>query len=271
MSIPLEDGYTDVIAKAQRGLGLADSQRAERSGLTLDDLTKLKNGEVNAQSLAAIAPVLQLSSSALLQLGEGKYRPDVSLIEGLQSFNTPFEDYTVNSYLVWDTATREAIVFDSGSDATELLHFIVVNGLKVRSILLTHTHGDHVLDLDRVMEKTGAPSYTPQREPLPEAKVLQENATFDCGALRVGNFLTNGHSPGGTTFYITGLEKPVAIVGDSLFAGSMGGAATAWEMALTNNREKILTLPSETILCPGHGPLTTVALENAHNPFYAPR
>ncbi|MEP6975044.1 MAG: MBL fold metallo-hydrolase, partial [Spartobacteria bacterium] len=60
-------------------------------------------------------------------------------------------------------------------------------------------------------------------------------------------------------------------VGDSLFAGSMGGGNVSYEDAIRNNLEKILTLPDDTVLCPGHGPLTTVAEEKAHNAFFAGR
>jgi glyoxylase-like metal-dependent hydrolase (beta-lactamase superfamily II) len=61
----------------------------------------------------------------------------------------------------------------------------------------------------------------------------------------------------------------VAVVGDSLFAGSMGGGNVSYADALRNNLEKILTLPDETIICPGHGPMTTVGEEKVHNPFFA--
>ena len=71
------------------------------------------------------------------------------------------------------------------------------------------------------------------------------------------------------TFFIRGLDQPVAIVGDSLFAGSMGGGNVSYEDAVRNNLEKILTLPNDTILCPGHGPMTTVAEEKKHNAFFA--
>ena len=73
------------------------------------------------------------------------------------------------------------------------------------------------------------------------------------------------------TFFVTGLARPVAIVGDSIFAGSMGGGNVSYEDALRNNSEKILTLPDETIICPGHGPMTTVGEEKQHNPFFAGR
>ncbi|HEX8372602.1 MAG TPA: MBL fold metallo-hydrolase [Chthoniobacterales bacterium] len=271
MKIPLEDGYTDVIAKAQRGLGLADSTLAEQSGIELSALKELKEGTVDPEALRGVAAVLGLNGEALVQLAQGEYQPDVEAPTGLAAFNTPWEDFTVNSYLVWDPATRDAIVFDTGGDATEVLHTIVAEGLTVRYVLLTHTHVDHVFDLDRVVGKTGAPVFTPAQEPVEGAAALEPGQTFSCGSLTVESRLTDGHSPGGTTFVVSGLEKPIAIVGDAMFAGSMGGAATVWEHALTNNREKILTLSPETVLCPGHGPLTTVALESANNPFYPVR
>jgi glyoxylase-like metal-dependent hydrolase (beta-lactamase superfamily II) len=71
------------------------------------------------------------------------------------------------------------------------------------------------------------------------------------------------------TFVVRGLARPVAIVGDSLFAGSMGGGNVSYQDAIQNNLEKILILPDNTVLCPGHGPLTTVGEEKRHNPFFA--
>ena len=73
------------------------------------------------------------------------------------------------------------------------------------------------------------------------------------------------------TYFVTGLTRPLAVVGDSIFAGSMGGGNVSYKNAVQNNVKKILTLPAETIICPGHGPLTTVGEEKAHNPFFAGR
>ena len=75
-------------------------------------------------------------------------------------------------------------------------------------------------------------------------------------------------SIGGLTYQITGLEKPVAIVGDAIFAGSMGGGMVSYKNALRTNKEKVMTLPDETIICPGHGPVTTVGEERENNPFF---
>ncbi len=64
------------------------------------------------------------------------------------------------------------------------------------------------------------------------------------------------------------MNTPIAVVGDAMFAGSMGGGMVSFSEALKNNREKILTLSDQTVLCPGHGPLTTVGQEKVHNPFF---
>jgi glyoxylase-like metal-dependent hydrolase (beta-lactamase superfamily II) len=87
--------------------------------------------------------------------------------------------------------------------------------------------------------------------------------------LRVESRLTWGHSKGGITYLVRGLARPVAVVGDAIFAGSMGGGIVSYNDALNTNREQILTLPDETVICPGHGPLTTVGEEKRNNPFFA--
>lgn len=79
---------------------------------------------------------------------------------------------------------------------------------------------------------------------------------------------TSGHTKGGTTYFVTGLARPVAAVGDAMFAGSMGGGNVSYEDALRNNVEKILALPDETLILPGHGPVATVGEQKLHNPFF---
>jgi glyoxylase-like metal-dependent hydrolase (beta-lactamase superfamily II) len=104
---------------------------------------------------------------------------------------------------------------------------------------------------------------------VPGAGKIDEGKKFQVGKIDIEARLTWGHSPGGMTFVATGLARPIAIVGDSLFAGSMGGGTVSYKDAVRNNLEKILTLPDETIVCPGHGPMTSVGEEKKHNPFFA--
>jgi glyoxylase-like metal-dependent hydrolase (beta-lactamase superfamily II) len=270
MPIPLEDNVSDVIGKAQRGLGISDSQLAERAGISAEKIRKLRAGDFDDDAIERVAPVLKLNAAALRKLATGKWNPEaLGEIDGLAQFNTTYHDITVNAYLVWDPSTREAVAFDTGADCGEMLHRIEQEKFSVRLILLTHAHPDHVADLRRLRKATDAPVYISELEPEEGAQTIAEGKRFRVGSLNIEARLTSGHSRGGMTYVVTGLARPVAVVGDSLFAASMGGGNVSYEDALRNNREKILTLAHETIICPGHGPMTTVGKEKKDNPFLA--
>lgn len=272
--IPLEDNFTDVIGKAQRGLRLSDADLSARAGISVADLAAVKGGEIRELVLLAVAPPLGLERNALLALARREWYPEQPLFSrGFAMFNTAFEDMTVNSYLVWDTKTRLAAAFDTGADARPMLDTLAAENLTLGYVFLTHTHPDHIADLDRLVAATKAAVWCSELEPLdrPGVQVFQENAHFHLGELSLKTLFTWGHSPGMTTFFITGLSWPLAIVGDAVFASSMGGSATHYEYQLRNNRQKILPLPADTVLACGHGPLTTLKQEKQHNPFLARR
>jgi hydroxyacylglutathione hydrolase len=268
-NIPLEDTFTDIIGKAMRGLKLSDADLAQRTGVGVPELQTLKGGNFSHATASKVAPVLGLNSRALEALAEHRYRPEDVTIEGLAQFNTPFEDMTVNAYLVWDPATKEAAVFDTGADVGEMLDEAQARGLRITHIFITHTHGDHIFDLDRLREKTGAKVWSGSKEPIPGTEIFDAGQTWKLGQLSIESRLTWGHSQGGVTYVVNGLERPVAIVGDSIFAGSMGGGGVSYPDAVKNNLEQILTLPASTVIAPGHGPLTSVGEEQRNNPFFA--
>lgn len=271
MAIPLEDTVADIIGKAQRGLGISDSQLAERAGVDAEKVRRLRTGDVSDEgAVRKMAPILKLSAAGLRKLANEDWDRDaVPVPHGLAQFNTTYGDMTVNAYLAWDPTARDAVAFDTGADCGEMLRRVASERLTVRLILLTHAHPDHVADLRRLRKETGAPVYISELEPEEGAEVIAEGKRFKAGCLQIEARLTSGHSPGGITYVVTGLARPIAIVGDSLFAGSMGGGNVSYQDALRNNREKILTLPDDTIVCPGHGPLTTVGKEKRDNPFFA--
>ena len=271
--IPLEDNFTDIIGKAQRGLKLTDDALAAAANVPVADLQAVKQGEVREITLLALARPLGLERNTLLAIARREWYPEQPIFKrGFAMFNTTFEDMTVNSYLVWDVKTRLAAAFDTGADARPILDTIAGEGLTLRYIFLTHTHDDHIADLAR-LAATGAEVWASELEPadLPGAKTFQENAHFHLGELSIKTYFTWGHSPGMTTYFISGLSWPLAIVGDSLFAGSMGGSPTHFDMQLRNNQQKILKLPADTVLACGHGPLSTLKQEKQHNPFFARR
>jgi len=270
LSIPLEDNFTDIIAKAQRGLSLSNEALATRSGVSVLEIENLKQGSLDEEALRKVAHTLGLRAEALLALAESRYKPaPVEEPEGLACFNSVFDEMTVNSFVVWDPMTKEAAFFDTGADGQPMLDFAASHGLTVKQIFITHIHTDHVFDLDRLMEKTGVPAWVCEKEPLSGAESFRAGRAFYIGSLTVDTLQTSGHAAGGVTFFIQGLTKAIAVVGDSMFAGSMGGGMVSYADALRKNREQILTLPDTTIICPGHGPLTTVSEQKHANPFFS--
>lgn len=269
-NIPLEDTFADVVSKAMRGLAIQDAWLAEKCSLITQDIVALRTGNWNESVAKAVAPFLNLDPDALVSLAESRSVPPKITVSNLESYPTPFGDMIVNSYLAWDPASKQAVAFDTGADCSDLLAFLDKTQVQLKSLFLTHTHGDHIFEMDRIREKTGASIFVNQREPVEGATTFEAGQVWRVGALGIESRLTWGHSKGGTTYVLTGLQVPVAIVGDALFACSMGGGMVSYPDALRTNREQIFTLPPTTVLCPGHGPLTTVEWELMHNPFFGP-
>lgn len=268
--VPLEDEAIDIIGKAQRGLGLGNRGLAEKAGLSDSEVAALQSGNAGGDALSKAARALGLNAAALSAIGRGEWYPNYpDKLDGIAMTNTPFDGMTTNAYVVWSPETRDAVIVDAGTDAAPLLDICFRNELRIRAILLTHTHHDHIAALTRLKDETGAPVFVSERESLSGAEPFSEGKVFQAGDLRLEARLTSGHSPGGTSFVVSGLSIPVAVTGDSIFAGSMGGGMISFSDQKQNIEEKILTLPGETVLFPGHGPPTTVAQEKEHNPFFA--
>lgn len=270
--IPLEDNFDDVINKAQRGLGVTDEELAARAEVSLTDLEAVKKGKAIDAVIRRVARHLRLSPNALETLAHKQWYPEQPVFpRGFAAFNSAYEDMTVNSYLIWDPRERVAAAFDTGATSQPMLDLIHAEGLTLRYVFLTHTHEDHVADLARLAGDTRAEVWASELEPAPleNAKTFKENAHFHLGTLAIKTLLTSGHSPGMTSYFVTGLSWPLAIVGDAIFASSMGGSPSHFKDQYRNNREKLLTLPRDTVFACGHGPLTTLAQEKEHNPFFA--
>lgn len=272
MSIPLEDNVGDIIGKAQRGLGIDDTelaQRLEKSSYELSVLKEVQNAP--SHEVDKLAAALELDGRSLQELAQGKYHPTVRAPEpGFFMTSSRYGDVMVNAYLVWDKETKLAAVFDTGGDAQPLVDEIKKRGLTLQDVYLTHTHADHVVELDRLIEKAGGSVgvHVPEPEKLAGAAPFRPGVTFKLGRLHIESRDTSGHSPAGTTYHIHGLDTPLSIVGDALFAGSVGGIKSDYHGALKLIRDHILSGQDNTVLAPGHGPLTTVKQEKEHNPFF---
>src|SRR5262245_33562916 len=100
--LPLEDLYTDVIGKAQRGMNLPDDALAARIGMPETVIQKLKGGSMDEIVFAKVSRELNLHKGALMAMARNEWAPGDVVMDGLEQFNTPFEDYRVNAYVVWD-------------------------------------------------------------------------------------------------------------------------------------------------------------------------
>lgn len=272
MNIPLEDFASDIVGKAQRGLGLSDADLAKKIGVEEGELEAIKQVKgVDSAKVDKLAKALEIGPRALIAIAEGTYKPTVTEPKtGFLHVNTTYGDMTVNSYLVWDPETKLAAAFDTGADCTPVIEALKKNDLTLQDIYLTHTHIDHVVELDRLLEKAGGSVgvHVSKAEALDKAATFTPGGTFSLGKLQIESRETSGHSPGGTTFHIHGLDRPLAIVGDALFAGSAGGIKADYKGSLKLIQENILSAQDGTIIAPGHGPLTTVGQEKANNPFF---
>lgn len=275
-TLPLEDTVMYILLKAQRGLGLSFEQVMERAEVSEEILTGIFNGQLVGDAipeaeLRRVAFVLNLNASALTEIAYHRYQPVVHSPKELVMTTTPFgQGMTVNAFLVWDPVTKKSASFDTGSDCSGLLTAMSEHELQHQYVFITHTHLDHLADIERLQREVPlAKGFGPGIENPLGLNPLSHGDRFMLGSLQISVLGTSGHTPGGLSYFIEGLEKPLVIVGDALFAGSMGGATMAYQTALSNNQKYIYTLPEDTIICPGHGPLTTVGQEKAHNAFYA--
>ena len=267
-NIPLEDSYTDIIAKTQRGLSIGDEELSKRSGVAPAELARLKSGELHESNARKVAAGLNLGADALIELAKKAWFPAPLETPGLACFNTPYDDMMVNSYLVFDPKTKEGVAFDTGATCEGMMAYAAEHKIKITLILITHTHIDHIVDLEKLKKETGAPAYVGEKENFPKAEAFAAGKTFKVGNLKIETRQTSGHARGGITYVISGLDRKLAIVGDAIFAASMGGGMISFAEALATNRKEIFSLPDETIICSGHGPLTTVGEQKKHNAFY---
>jgi glyoxylase-like metal-dependent hydrolase (beta-lactamase superfamily II) len=200
----------------------------------------------------------------------------------LESFGVG--ELAVNSYLLWDEGTKEAVCIDPGRPAAEVLKAIKEKGLRLTRILLTHGHADHIGGVVEVKEATGASvAAHPAAAPvlanpalnlstlLGESLVvypdilLADGDIIPAGSLLLEVRYTPGHSPGSICLFGPGL----VFTGDLIFAGSVGRTDLPGGdlSALVRSLRELMQLPDETRLLPGHGPSTTVGQERLTNPF----
>jgi len=271
----LEDHLGDIIRKARGMSNVSPEAAAKASGLSASEFAALEEsgkaeGRINFSELASL---IGLHADKLESIAKGwmPTEKDLSVWCELRMLTTTANGTTVNCYLIWDEVSREAALFDTGWDAEPILKLLSENQLTLRHIFFTHTHEDHIAALGAIRQQVPKVRLHSSAKSAPVEQRNRTNDFIHLGSLRITNRDTPGHAEDGMTYVIGtwGGDAPhVAIVGDAIFAGSIGRGNQSWDLAKQKVREQIFTLPADTLICPGHGPLTTVAEEKAHNPFF---
>lgn len=259
----LYDTTADAIRKALRGLDMAPSQAATLCGLPEREVLAASRGCVSGEILETLAPVLRLNDKALAELPD--YQPPNPTIDSIVRLELPFGDETVNAWLLDTGEAGIPLLFDSGDGPDDVRSAVDRLGVGGVDAFITHSHGDHtggLHGLQGILRSLAGPDH---------GEVLHPGDGIHRGRLTIRVIGLPGHCPGALGYVVSGLEVPVCITGDALFAGSIGGCAPGepYRQALESLRKEVMTLPDETLLLPGHGPATTVGSERKSNPFLA--
>lgn len=207
----------------------------------------------------------------------------------MKYYQLPLGPLGTNCYIVMNEK-KECIIFDPGEEGVKLVQFIKSNQLKPLAVLLTHAHFDHIGAVDDVRDAFGIEAYIHEKEkkwladPILNGsqKFMMRTATkqrpaehiiSEEGTLKISDFIfevfeTPGHSPGSISFYLR--EAGYLFSGDVLFKGSVGRtdlAGGSMDVLMKSIEQKILTLPRNTIVFPGHGEITLIEDEVDYNPF----
>ncbi len=204
-----------------------------------------------------------------------------------------FNMFPVNCYVLWDE-TKEAVVIDPGcfyeEEKQKLKDFITGNGLKVKEVLNTHLHLDHIFGNPFMLQEFGlharanqadefwlesAPKqsrmfgFQLKEEPVPLGEYLHDGDTVTFGNTTLEAIHVPGHSPGSLVFYCK--EDNCMFSGDVLFQGSIGRADLTggnFDELREHICSRLFVLPNETVVYPGHGAPTTIGIEKVENPFF---
>jgi hydroxyacylglutathione hydrolase len=197
----------------------------------------------------------------------------------------PFQE---NCYVIGDEETGVGAVVDPGDEAARIALTVEQTGLEIGHILITHAHIDHVGAVAALADEYACPvlmhaEAEPMLNQLPTQAMMmglrfgkvptidrhiEDDEVLEIGGLRLKSLYTPGHAPGHLAFHVEG--EGLVLSGDAVFAGSVGRTdlfGGDMEVLLRSINEKLLTLPDETRVYPGHGPETTIGNERSYNPF----
>jgi hydroxyacylglutathione hydrolase len=273
--LPLEDTFGDILRKAMRGVGVSTAQLSGATGIPAPAIERwLKDdGAANDDEARAVAAILRLDGAKLADSAAVRWDPPAIELPDVRRHAQ--DPHPSNGYVFFLQEGRRAALVDPAGIPQNLLRIVRDGDYHLQYILITHKHPDHC-------DATG-----PVAKAFPDAQIVMHRLDVHAiGSLassallvRDGDALPFGegstirmlHTPGHTDGSSCYIFNDALFSGDTLLAASVGGAygdASTYGDILNSVRSRLFTLPDETVVMPGHGPPTTIALEKAHNPFF---
>jgi hydroxyacylglutathione hydrolase len=271
----LEDEFVDVLGKALRGTRLSADALSQLTGLPRSEIGAWVAGKSipNDDQARALAVPLRLDPGKFADAAAVRWQP--APIELPDVRHHPQQPHPSNGYVFFLEGNRRAALVDPAGIPQNLLRILRDGAYNLQYILITHKHPDHC---DATADVAAS---------FPQAEIVMHKAdVFAIGSLagkatliRDGEALPFGddaqvrllHTPGHTDGSSSFLFRSTIFTGDTLFAGSVGGAfgdASTYDDILSSVRAKLFTLPEDTVVMPGHGPPSKIGWEKQHNPFF---
>ncbi|WP_233256579.1 MBL fold metallo-hydrolase [Opitutus sp. ER46] len=277
--LPLEDELGDVLEKGMRRAGLTEEALAEATGVAVARILDAVDyrSELTCDELRRIAGVLKLNEVGLCALGLGKYpQPEIGgLPFCVWPLRMPHGIGVANAYLVSECGSNRALLFDTGAGMDALDAVWPGTIRQVDAVFLTHVEAEHAGGLCEVVARFGvAPEHAlvPGGAVAPCGRPMGEGERRAFGALEVTAYSTPGHTAAHNCYVV---RAPAArsggsllISGDLIFAGSVGRAFYSGDQLQANLQRMLTVCLGNTVVAPGHGPLTTVENERRFNPFF---
>jgi len=270
----LEDDFCDVLTKAMRGTGLSASALARATGLAVPDIDNWRRGRAvpGEDAAHALAKPLKLDPGKLADTAAERWHPEPIALPDVR--HHPQHPHPSNGYVFFLDGEKRAALVDPAGMPGNLMRILRDGAYHLEYIFVTHKHADHcdaTADMAANFPRAKIVMHRADVHAIGSlansALLVKDGEELPFGDARIRLLHTPGHTDGSSSY----LFKSTLFTGDTLFAGSIGGAygdATTYADILNSVRSKIFTLPDDTVLMPGHGPPSKVAWEKTHNPFF---
>tara|TARA_B100000686_G_scaffold350299_1_gene445891 strand:- start:1072 stop:1902 length:831 start_codon:yes stop_codon:yes gene_type:complete len=274
--MPLEDELGDILQKARDGKMWSQEDLVKAADISGEDIRRIESYQLTPENpvIEKLAKTLDLDGPALIEIAQERWIPEPPSSDpdfDLVCLNVFMGEYPVNCYLLRCKETHETAVVDTGANPKKIISKAKEMSVYPSMILLTHAHPDHAGGLGELSSAFDCPTYIDHKEPRPRGsnnfKVVKDGDELKLGKLIIRCIETPGHTTGGVSYLI----NQTLLSGDVIFAGSMGRANSSWSDLFNSITEKVLQLPDNIGIYPGHGPATTVGQEKNHNPFFIGR